>query len=211
MKFKENYKLSLTYEESLRTYFTSDLHFGHRNIMVYCDRPFESVEEMDEQLIQNYNSVVPEDGIVINSGDLTFYRSSNSDKVKYILSRLNGTMYLVPGNHDYAWLLEMLKGVPNVIVTNNMLEMSVKTEDEGKTTQNISVCHYPMISWNHSHKGAWQLYGHHHGSYSEEEKDKLDFKQIEIGADCWKYFPISYEQVSHAIGNQFMHRHKNDK
>tara|TARA_Y100000310_G_C20698531_1_gene827510 strand:+ start:6571 stop:6885 length:315 start_codon:yes stop_codon:yes gene_type:complete len=55
-----------------RVYMTADSHFSHENIIKYCDRPFDSVEEMDRTLIDNWNAVVPEDGVVIHAGDFAF-------------------------------------------------------------------------------------------------------------------------------------------
>lgn len=77
-------------------WFTSDMHFGHRNIMKFCNRPFNSVEEMDEALINNWNAVVEESDIVFNLGDFAY--ASNS-RWKEILERLKGTHYLILGNH----------------------------------------------------------------------------------------------------------------
>lgn len=80
-------------------WFTSDMHFGHRNIMRFCNRPFDSVEEMDEALINNWNAIVEEGDIVFNLGDFAY--ASNS-RWKEILERLKGTHYLVLGNHDIS-------------------------------------------------------------------------------------------------------------
>lgn len=61
--------LKLPYD---KVFFTSDTHFGHSNIIKYCNRPFKDKDEMNETLISNWNKVVPEDGIVIHCGDFAF-------------------------------------------------------------------------------------------------------------------------------------------
>ena len=77
-------------------WFTSDLHFGHRNILKFCKRPWDTVEEMDEGLIQNWNRVVGKDDLVFNLGDFAF---ATNGRWKELLSQLNGHHYLILGNH----------------------------------------------------------------------------------------------------------------
>lgn len=78
-------------------FFTSDTHFFHEGIIKFCNRPFESVEEMNETLIRNWNETVPEDGTVFHLGDFAFggWREWMS-----AYNRLNGKIYLILGNHD---------------------------------------------------------------------------------------------------------------
>lgn len=80
-----------------KAWFTSDLHFWHKNICKYCNRPFETTEEMNQALINNWNSVVKEDDIVFVLGDMGF---CGYDKLEPLMSQLNGKKYLIQGNHD---------------------------------------------------------------------------------------------------------------
>lgn len=77
-------------------FFTSDLHFGHKNIIKFCNRPWETTEEMDEALIANWNSVVGEKDIVFDLGDFAF---ATNGRWKELIQRLNGKHYLILGNH----------------------------------------------------------------------------------------------------------------
>ena len=79
------------------TFFTSDTHFGHANIIRLCNRPFKDVEEMNEKLVENWNRVVPEDGTVFHLGDFAF---GGSGLWNSVIPRLNGQIYLIIGNHD---------------------------------------------------------------------------------------------------------------
>lgn len=155
-------------------YFTSDLHFGHKNIINYCNRPFSSVEEMNEKLIENWNSVVKPNDIVYNLGDFSFH----SDPRQFT-ERLNGEHHLILGNHDRIGQL------------NRCNFASIKHYNEIKIDGiKIVLFHYPMISWNGSFHGSWQLYGHCHGT----NKIILD-NSMDVGVDCNNYLPISFDEI----------------
>ena len=79
-------------------FFTSDTHFWHDNIIKFCNRPFNSIEEMNDTIIENWNKVVGKNDIVFHLGDFCF---CGSDKFKDIIERLNGYIYLILGNHDW--------------------------------------------------------------------------------------------------------------
>lgn len=81
----------------MRTFIIADTHFGHSNIIKYCDRPFVTVEEMDRQLIQKWNSVVSKNDVVYHLGD---FAMGNVDKISSYRNKLNGRIFLIQGNHD---------------------------------------------------------------------------------------------------------------
>ena len=81
-----------------KDFFIADTHFGGENIRRYENRPFETAEEMDEKLIENWNHVVTEEDTVYVLGDFSDY--NDEEKEKDILARLNGKKVLVMGNHD---------------------------------------------------------------------------------------------------------------
>lgn len=159
-------------------FFTSDLHLHHANIIRYCQRPFESVEEMDYVLIDNWNSVVkPEDSVWV-LGDF----SMSGDKVflNRTLDRLNGTKFLVAGNHDSKPCKS----------SDKWREVHTLTHiTEGG--QILVLCHYAMRVWYKSHCGSWHLYGHSHGNLPEENNLSFD-----VGVDSWNYTPVSFDQIA---------------
>lgn len=75
----------------------SDIHFYHTNIIKYCDRPFDSVEEMNQTLIENHNNLVGPNDLVIWVGDVSF---KNVCDTNALLRQLNGDRILIAGNHD---------------------------------------------------------------------------------------------------------------
>lgn len=81
----------------MRTFIIADTHFGHSSIIKYCDRPFVTVEEMDRQLIEKWNSVVGKEDIVYHLGD---FAMGNVDRISSYRNKLNGRIFLIQGNHD---------------------------------------------------------------------------------------------------------------
>ena len=86
----------LQFSRKDRIFFTADTHWGHRNIIRYCQRPFVDVEEMNEALITNWNNTVGKDDIVFHLGDFAMGGSAEWCR---LLERLNGRIYLILGNH----------------------------------------------------------------------------------------------------------------
>ena len=158
----------------MNTYFTADTHFGHKNIIKYAHRPFNSVEEMDESLISYWNTIVTPEDIIYHLGDFAF--SKNPEKYFY---RLNGKKILICGNHD-SQLTKQLQWDK----VRDYLEIKVNG-------QFIVLMHYAMKVWNKSHYGSWQLYGHSHGTLPDDSNSR----SMDVGVDCFNYAPVSFETL----------------
>lgn len=171
----------------MTTWFTSDLHLGHANIIKYSKRPFSSVEEMDQMLISNWNSVVGEKDSVYIVGDFAFYK--DQQKTLDTLQRLNGVeKHLIFGNHDRylkSWVLEKFTSA------TPYKEIYVQDLELPTQKQFIVLCHYAFRVFNKSHYGSWNLYGHSHGSLPDDPR----IRSLDVGVDCWNYTPASYEQI----------------
>jgi calcineurin-like phosphoesterase family protein len=167
-----------------KVYFTSDTHFGHANIIRYSNRPFASADEMDRELIRRWNEVVKPGDTVYHLGDFAV----GGGPAEPYLDQLNGDIVLIVGNHENR----ALRCPRRFKLVTGLLEIDVKIVEDGKTIkQAITLCHYAMKVWNKSHHGAWQLYGHSHGTLP----DPQDARQFDVGVDCWDFRPISVEQV----------------
>jgi calcineurin-like phosphoesterase family protein len=165
----------------MNTFFTSDLHYGHTNIIKFCNRPYSSVEEMDEALIQNYNSVVQNDDKVWFLGDLFF---CDSVRAREILFRLNGRKHLILGNHD--------KMIRNQKPVQDMFEkIYPDLHQEHIDGTLVVMCHYPLLSWNKAFHGSYMLHGHCHNSIPFDNQ----FRRLDVGVDAHNYFPISWEDI----------------
>lgn len=166
--------------------FCSDPHFFHSNIIKYCKRPFDSVEEMNETIIQNWNNKVgPNDNIFL-LGDVSF---ANSSRTEEVIKQLNGNIYLIRGNHDHPRNIGTLGKY--FIWEKDLTTIEVPDTDQESGYQIIVLCHYAMLNWDRKHHGSWQLFGHAHGTQVYNPK----LKQLDVGVDCHNFTPISYQEI----------------
>lgn len=168
----------------MKTYFTSDLHFGHENIIRYCKRPFANAAEMDETLIRNWNSVVQPDDHVHIVGDVFF---CNEDRAHEILDQLNGDLRLYLGNHD-----ELIAKRPSL---RSRFTIFPELHFIRAGDRQIHICHYPMLSWNASFHGSFMLHGHIHGS---KPTDGIN-RRYDVGVDANNYRPVSWEHIKSTL------------
>ena len=157
-------------------YFIADTHFNHANIIKYCNRPFKNTCEMNEYIIQKWNSVVKNDDIVYHLGDVGY---GALQEIKEILQRLNGTKILLRGNHDFkigtnTWKkLGFLEVYKKKIILNNLLLTHAPTEEVGENQINI--------------------FGHIHDKPLDERFDKKN--HICVSCDVVDYAPVSIEKI----------------
>jgi calcineurin-like phosphoesterase family protein len=168
-------------------FFISDLHLGHENIIKYANRPFKNADEMNEAMVNNWNSVVSKDDKTFVVGDLALCPPR---KACNLIRRMNGLKFLVPGNHDWQ-LLDDEEFNSLVTVLPPLHEISVSDSEGYKGRRNIVLCHYSMRVWNKSHHGSYHLYGHSHGRL-RDDPNSLSF---DVGVDCHNFTPISYARV----------------
>ncbi len=186
-----------------KVFFTSDTHFGHSNIIKYCQRPFNSAEHMDEVLISNWNEVVSPQDIVFHLGDFCFGRDKEWIE---ILKRLNGTKYLILGNHDIKKIANSSQ-IQDYFADINM-QMRVVVDK-----QKILLNHYPFLCFEGGYQNVWQLFGHVHSSKHSTGLDKerlvhLFPTQYDVGVDNNNYRPVSFSQVSQIITEQQSNSYK---
>ena len=181
----------------MAVWFTADTHFGHANVIRYCERPFSSLQEMDDTLIRNWNQVVHPEDTVYHLGDFTL---AGTEEAHHYFSQLNGTISIIPGGHDKRWLhkWEYVPGLGQsvaILPPLHTIRLSISGLEQ---PQLIVLCHYSMRVWDRSHYGSWHLYGHSHGNLPPL-KNSLD-----VGVDCWDYRPVSAQIISQTIRGQEM-------
>lgn len=157
-------------------WFTADTHFFHRNIIKYCNRPFDDVEAMNEALIRNWNEVVDEYDRVFVIGD--FAMSATQLQIDRLLARLKGHKTLIAGNHDGARIKRSTGWV-------RVLREAFLKQDDVR----MHLYHYPIESWNGMYKGAIHLHGHSHGT------SNMRVGRVDVGVDCQNYRPVSFPSV----------------
>jgi calcineurin-like phosphoesterase family protein len=170
-------------------WFTSDTHWHHKNIIKYCNRPFSDIDEMDEALIKNWNSVVAPQDTVYHLGDVLFGGESQAGD---LFRRLNGIIYFIEGNHD-----KTMSNFKKVMYRDIFQSFENKIHFLGNLKkialfgQKIILCHYAMRVWDCCHHGSWNLYGHSHHTLPDDPNSL----SLDVGVDCHNYFPISFEQI----------------
>ena len=137
----------------MKTFITSDIHFSHRRIMEFCpeSRPFKDVEEMDNKIVEIWNSMIGENDLTYILGDVAF---CNAEKAAKLVNRLNGRKILIRGNHDSKTSKD-----------KRFLDCFENIRDYLRFVHNgqlIVLFHYPIFEWDQMHRGAIHFHGHLH-------------------------------------------------
>lgn len=200
-------------------YFSSDQHYWHNNVIRYCARPYATVDEMNEDMVLKWNSVVKPEDSVYCLGDFSLaFRA-----VETFSFRLNGTRYLVPGNHDFCHSYHK-----HGRKSENQEKWIQKYKDYGwivlpeQTTLDIdglgtvNLCHHPYGDENSSDNDAgyqdkyakWRpvddgkvlLCGHIHEKWHTKESSKGTL-MVNVGVDVNGFMPVSQEQIVEIVQN----------
>jgi calcineurin-like phosphoesterase family protein len=164
------------------TWFTADFHLGHANIIRYCGRPFRTVEEMDQAILECLNAWVKANDILYFLGD--FCIGNQARIVEYRRRIRCKKIFAVPGNHDkqarklkeeFSWL-------------DNLAEVSING-------QPIVLCHFALRVWNRSNHGSWHLYGHSHGRLVEVPRSL----SMDVGVDTHDLRPWHFDEIADIV------------
>lgn len=156
-------------------FFTADHHFFHKNIIKYCARPYSSIEEMNQSLIENWNKIVSSDDEVYHLGDFCF---GDMGMVSSIRQQLSGKIHLIWGNHD-----------SNQVRSYKGWESSNPYKEITLNKQKIVLFHYGCRVWNGSSHGSLMLYGHSHGKLMGNSQS------MDVGVDNCGFTPIDLDYI----------------
>jgi calcineurin-like phosphoesterase family protein len=205
------------------TWFTADPHFGHARIIELCDRPFASVEEMNEALVHNWNEVVSDGDTVFILGDLALGKIDES--LLYVAELKGRNKILVPGNHDRVWSGHPKPGKPvrpedieryqaaGLTIADGIvpyLHYPPNGDGVGKdytaTPQTWTLCHFPDVGDSHdadrfdawrpkppSFKGDVIVHGHVHGKWA------VNGPRINVGVDVCGFTPVHEDHVAKLV------------
>ncbi len=158
-------------------YLISDTHFDHNNIIKYENRPFKSVQDMNHYLIKSWNEHVSESDVIIHMGDFSM---ATQERTEEIISKLNGNIILLRGNHDQGTISEYTFPYPYV---------------ESMTTQHNGYKYYCCHNkdnipsyWKH-----WKLVGHQHSNIPFIDYEN---KTINVSVEVIDYKPLSFEKLN---------------
>lgn len=166
----------------MTTWFTSDIRFGHRNIITHCNRPYTTVEEMNEALISNWLRVVKPEDIIFVLGDFSFEKHPEN-----VFRRLTGTKVLIRGNHDHDRTVKLPWDA-----VHDYFEFKIDSDV-------ICMSHFPMLSWHRMHRNSYMFHGHCHGTL-EYPNSLVNSRIFDVGVDnivkvTGEYGPISWNQA----------------
>ena len=184
--------------ERQKIFFTSDLHFGHENVLRFDNRPFETVEEMDDELIKRWNDKVAKGDLVYVLGDLIWKTATN--EAVQIIKRLNGQIILIKGNHDRflhnAAAKKALAGIKDYD------DISVMLEDG--TVRRCILSHYFIPFYNGHRYKAIHLHGHSHFTAEATEEFLIaktlnekgyNLQIYNVGCMYWNYVPVTLDEI----------------
>ena len=174
-------------------YLTADTHFGHANIIRFCDRPYLDVEAMDAALVDNWNDTVRPNDEVWHLGDVAM---GLLEITLQQVRRLHGRKYLVAGNHDRCWshLSPQRRAGWDTFYTDIGFTLLPEQTTLLVSGRQVNVSHFPYrgdSGDNDRHAnarpdddGRWLLHGHVHTRW--QQRDQM----INVGVDVWDYRPV---------------------
>lgn len=166
-------------------YITSDFHLDHTNVLKFSKRPFSSIEEMNRTIIKNILDVIKPGDIFYFLGDLAWSKKAYEDF--FARWPRNVEFHWVLGNHDKKAWKQYKHHTTSV---TDIKEIYIEKNP-------ITLCHYPMLTWNKSHYNAFMLFGHHHeNSHGTDQLDKLACgKMLNVNVEFHDYKPWSEKEI----------------
>lgn len=180
-------------------WFTSDTHFGHANVLGFCNRPWDDIDRMNGALIDGINARVAPSDTLYHLGDFSFKMSV--EEARELRGRIQcRDIHWVPGNHDKDWTQPAVAGTFAVEPPISVLKL-----DDGRK---VVMCHYPMMDWPGLEHGAIHLHGHIHAprEYNEWNRE-MRLLRYDVGVDANGYAPVSLDEVLRFFDG-VEHRHR---
>ncbi|MEK7763175.1 MAG: metallophosphoesterase family protein [Nitrospirota bacterium] len=172
-------------------FFTSDQHFWHQRVIAYCQRPFSSLDEMHDGLIERCNSLVRPSDTLYVVGDFSF---GSTKQTQATIERLNGYKILIRGNHDKGHTdMKWTRLGFSEVLTNSLVKIGEKP---------VWLSHYPYTGHEHDARtfntqldddGSILLHGHVHRTWKQKGR------MINVGVDAWDFSPVGEDTLIELI------------
>lgn len=181
-----------------KVFFTSDLHFGHANVITFDKRPFTTVDEMDAELKKRWNNKVGKGDLVYVLGDM-IWKSCNND-AESLIKGLNGQIILIKGNHDrFLGNAKAKKALAGIKEYDDI----VVTLEDG-TKRRCILSHFYMPFYNGHLYKTILLHGHSHTSRESEMEQEMSRvlnqrgfpnEIYNVGCMYWNYEPVTLDEI----------------
>lgn len=177
-------------------YYISDLHFGHDNIIKFCNRPWANSVDMDKALIENWNKRITRADDVYILGDTAF----KPDHFINCLKQLNGNKHMLMGNHDPG-NIERDPEFNKLCILHPLIHT---IKDNGRK---VVLCHYPIYEWEGFYHNAYHLHGHTHGTIGRSFRPRA----YDVSVDLLEYEPKTLDEIKQLNLVDAIIKNKEDK
>lgn len=196
----------------MKTFFTADWHFNHENIIKYCNRPFKTVEEMNDKIIKNYNRLVNSGDVVYFLGDAGFHRDGSLRN--NLAKMIHGSKILIIGNHDKqgrnAYIdmgFQAVMDYAEIKIGKNIITLShypkrniievirlfklyyQKMRRKERTLKQVYTRLKKELSFHRRPSKNYHLCGHVHKAWLTRGKN------INVGVDVWNFEPVPSSKI----------------
>jgi calcineurin-like phosphoesterase family protein len=195
--------MKIKLEPTQQLFFTSDTHYMHQNICRGTTRwsnadgftrDFDTLDQMNDRIVNGINSAVGQDDILFHLGDWSFGGFEMIWKFRHRINCQN--IHLILGNHDHH-IERDREGIRRLFTSvNQYLELEVKGKD---WEQNYVLMHYPIISWNKMNDGVIHLHGHVH-LFADRRIGKG--KTMDVGVDGNGLDPLHTSDIKRLMKDQ---------
>ena len=181
-----------------KRFFSSDKHYGHQNIIRFCNRPYDNVHDMEEDFIHKHNSLVTDNDDYYDLGDVG-YRCS-AQHVSDLIRRMNGRIHIILGNHDKPLRQAIKRGLLQDLFESGKLEVYGSIDPDIITAKILNIdgarvvlSHYAYRTWPAAFRGTIHLFAHSHGNLSDF------YRSFDIGVDSKNGYPWEWNQILEKI------------
>lgn len=162
----------------------SDTHFGHDNIIRYCNRPFENSYYMNQCIRDNWNQTIKPQDIVYHLGDVYMGKNwTGGETIEQFLKSLHGHKRLLLGNHDDGKDQTLQKVFEKINIWRMFPEFK------------LMLTHVPIHAGSFRHKCELNIHGHTHDNDVLLENMHPDKRYVNICVEKTNYFPISIDSL----------------